>query len=87
MTSSITVSPDPMLSHVVTEERVSMDLLVSLATVTVPISVQTVSVKTFALTEIAMGEERVQTALIPTPVSAMLATLVLIVRMILMSAC
>ncbi len=64
-----------------------MDLLVSLATVTLPTSVKTVSVKTFALTEIAMGEERVQTALILTPVSVMLAILVLIVRMILMSAC
>ena len=64
-----------------------MDLTVSLATVTLPILVQTVSVKTFASTEIALREERVHLALIPTPVSAMLAILVLIVRLILMSAC
>ncbi len=61
-----------------------MDLMVSLATVTLPILVQTVSVKTFASTEIAMGEEHVITALIPTPVSVNLAILVLIVRMTLM---
>ena len=61
-----------------------MDLTVSLATASLPILVQTVSMKTFALTEIAMGEEHVITALIPTPVSVNLATLVLIVRPTLM---
>ena len=64
-----------------------MDLLISLATVTLPILVQTVNVKTFALAEIVLEEEHVLMALIPTPVSAMLAILVLIVRWILMSAC
>ncbi len=64
-----------------------MDLLVSLATVSLPTLVQTVNFKTFASTEIAMIEERVIMTLIPTHVSAMLAILVLIVRLILMSAC
>ncbi len=61
-----------------------MDLLISLATVTLPILVQNVNVKTFALAEIALGEEHV---LIPTPVSAMLAILVQSVRWVLTSAC
>ncbi len=64
-----------------------MDLIVPLATVTLATLVQTVRVKTFASTEIAMTEERVIMTLIPTPVSVRLATLVLIVRWILMSAC
>ena len=57
-----------------------MDLLISLATVTLPILVQTVSGKTFVLAQIALGEEHVLMVLIPTPVSA----LVLIVRPTLM---
>ncbi len=64
-----------------------MKWTVSLATVTLPTLVQTASIKTFATTEIVMKEEHVLImALIPTPVSAMLAILVLIVRWIL-SAC
>ncbi len=62
-----------------------MKWTVSLATVTLPTLVQTVSIKTFATTEIATKEEHVLMALIPTPVSAMLAILVLIVRWILMN--
>ncbi len=50
-----------------------MDLLISLATVTLPILVQTVNVKTFALAEIVLEEEHVLMALILTPVSASLA--------------
>ena len=57
-----------------------MDLIVSLATVTLPTLVQTVRVKTFASTETAIREEHVTMALISTPVSVILAILVLIVR-------
>ena len=57
-----------------------MKWTVSLATVTLPTLVQTVSIKTFATTDIATKEECVLITLIPTPVSAMLAILVLIVR-------
>ena len=61
-----------------------MKWTVSLATVTLPTLVQTVSIKTFVSTETATKEECVLImALIPTPVSAMLAILVLIVRWIL----
>ena len=57
-----------------------MKWTVSLATVTLSTLVQTASIKTFATTELATKEECVLMALIPTPVSAMLAILVLIVK-------